>query len=65
MTVGPVNDTQRDGECASKAEYSKDVTELKFGKFRCFKVPSTWIPSDDDDDDEEDEDYYCDDDLSV
>jgi hypothetical protein len=61
MTVGSVNDTQRVGECASKAEYFKDVTELKFGKFRRFKVPSTWIPSDVD----EDEDYYCDDDLSA
>jgi hypothetical protein len=26
------------------------VMDIKFGKFKCFSVPSNWIPSDDDTD---------------
>lgn len=37
MTVGPVKYTQCVRECVSKIEYVKNVSELKFGKFRSLK----------------------------
>jgi hypothetical protein len=58
MTVGPVEYTQRDGECTSTIAEADEEQTLKFGKFRFFNVPFSWIPkydSDEDDDQGEEE----------
>jgi hypothetical protein len=58
MTVGPVKYTPRVGESTSKIAEASEELNLKFGKFRRFNVPESWIPkydSDEDDDQGEEE----------
>jgi hypothetical protein len=55
MTDGPVKYTQRGGESVSKVEDDSEVIVRKFGKFKSFKVPLTWIPESEDDEEEDKE----------
>jgi hypothetical protein len=51
----PVKYTQRGGESVSKVEDDSEVIVRKFGKFKSFKVPLTWIPESEDDEEEDKE----------
>ena len=56
MTVGSVKYTQCVGESVSQVAGVGDVMDLKFGKFRRFKVPFLWVPESDDDEDGDEDD---------